>query len=272
MKLPFLKLSHYERIFLANPFPAILLLASNAIHEKPNILIITIAFNNLETIIFQSEQLSKYLMDKHQYIVCDNSTNKIISQKIRNYCNLHKIGYIRLYGNPHNGHEASRSHAISLNWAYRHIIKPSSVRYFGVIDHDIFPIKNTTIIDKLGKSGVYGHLQQRGKKWYLWPGFSFFDKKFLGTKKIDFSPVKGLDTGGANWASIYRHIRKSSLETPIHTYIKYLNGEVVQNTSVERIGDWLHLMNASGWKDGMQKSGIKSLISKVLRKNRDNTQ
>ena len=173
-----------------------------------------------------------------------------------------------MLGNPQNGHEASRSHALSLNWAWRHIVKQSRPRYFGVIDHDIFPIKKTTILDKLSKNRIYGHIQYRGKKWYLWPGFSFFDKQYLDHKKLDFSPVKGLDTGGANWVSIYSHVRQSTLDIPSHTYIKYRDGDVVQNTSVEKIGDWLHLMNASGWKDGKKKSNIQAIISKVLHADR----
>lgn len=232
------------------------------------LLLLSIAYNSLETIKVQLEYLDKNLRDEYQYIVCDNSSDTQESKKIENFCKQSEVGYIRLLGNPYNGVDASKSHGLAINWMYRHVVKPSSARYFGTIDHDIFPIKKTSIINKLRNSKVFGHTQVRGDSWYLWPGFSFFNRMLVGKKKFNFMPVEGLDTGGGNWESIFRLINKSQVSKPVHKYIKYKDGDTIQSTSMEKIGDWLHLINSSGWRDGKKKVRIAQLIQKVLDKDK----
>ncbi len=233
-----------------------------------SLLIFTVSFNSLETIKVQVEYLDKNLRDNYQYIVCDNSSDTHESKKIEHYCKQSKVGYIRLRGNPYNGIDASKSHGIAINWMYRRVVKPSNAEFFGIIDHDIFPIKKTSIINKLRNSKVFGHTQVRGDRWYIWPGFSFFNRVLVGQKIYDFMPVAGLDTGGGNWESIFRLINKSRVITPKHEYIKYKDGDTIQSTSMEMIGDWLHLINGSGWRDGKKKANIAQLIQKVLDKDK----
>lgn len=230
------------------------------------LLLFTIAFNSLEAIQIQAEHLNKYLKDSYVYLVCDNSSNTQVSNTIKEFCTKNDINYIRLIGNPYNGRDASKSHGLSINWIYKHVIKPSNAKYFGVIDHDIFPIKSTSIVDHLKGSKVYGHIQERGDRWYLWPGFSFFNRVLVGQKKFNFMPIAGLDTGGGNWELVFRLVDKSRIITPKHEYIKYKDGGIIQSTSMERIGDWLHLINGSGWRDGKKKDNIKKFIQKALDK------
>jgi len=226
--------------------------------------ILTIAFNNLETIQTQVTYLKKYLKDNFKYIVVDNSTKEEASTQIEKYCKKMKISYVRLLNNPYNGVDPSRSHGMALDWSYRNIIKNSRSRYFGTIDHDIYPVKNTSIIQFLKKTKVWGHYHERENRWYLWPGFSFFDKNGLENINVDFLPVPGLDTGGANWESIYKYLNRNEIKWPVHRYIRYRPGKIVQSSSVEQIGDWIHLINASGWKDGKVKENIDDFIKKIL--------
>lgn len=232
------------------------------------VLIMTVAFNNLETIKVQAKYLAQNISDKYQYIVGDNSTKQDIAKRIEDFCRVSGIGYVRILSNPYNGVDASKSHGIAVNWMYEHLVKQSNARYFGIIDHDIFPIVSTSIIHSIGKIGFYGHIQTRENRWYLWPGFSFFDRKKLGNISYNFLPVSGLDTGGGNWELIYQYADRNRLNKPKHYYIKYRDGDVIQNTSMERIGDWLHLMNASGWKDGETKKDIATLIESVVIKDK----
>lgn len=257
-----------ELLFL-NRAPSTLNLRRETINLTPDtILIFTISFNNLETIKLQNEYLKKNLKDKYKYYVCDNSSDDQISKQIEKYCDEVGVDYLHLMGNPYNGIDVSKSHGIAINWAYRHIIKHSQSKYFGVLDHDIFPIKKTSILKNLKNSPVYGHIQERDDRWYLWPGFSFFNRKILDHKEYNFMPVSGLDTGGGNWKSIFQDINRRLIHVPKHRYIRYEKGDIVQKTSVEMIDSWLHLINASGWHDGNKKENIEKLIRKLLDKDK----
>lgn len=259
-----------EYLFLSIP---LFLFRSHFLNRKlspKRIVIFTIAFNNIETIKLQAKYFSQNIKDNYQYIIGDNSTRIDISNEIEAYCQNSKIGYVRILHNPYNGVDASKSHGLAVNWMYKHIISPSNAEYFGVVDHDIFPTKRTSVIAHLKQVGVFGHVQVRGERWYLWPGFSFFNRNILGKKRYNFLPISGLDTGGGNWDPIYRYIDKSKLDKPKHYYIKYRDGDVVQNTSMEKIGDWLHLMNASGWKDGEVKTNISRLIQNIIDNDKKN--
>lgn len=230
--------------------------------------IVTIAYNNSETIITQHEFIKENIHDRFNYIVIDNSDIENVSQTIARYCQNKNLLYIRLKNNPYNGKDPSRSHGIALNWAYRNIIQQSKSKYFGFIDHDIYPIKNTSIICELKKSTVWGHYQKRSSEWYLWPGLCFFDKSFLSNKKINFLPAPGLDTGGGNWNSLFCKLDQKSVNWPSHKYIRYRKGKLLQSTHAEIIGDWLHLINSSGWKDGHVKTRIRKLIEIILSKSK----
>lgn len=234
--------------------------------NRDSVDILTIAFNNSETIRVQHNYLEDNILDKFCYIVVDNSTDNEASKSIYNYCKNHNIVYLRLENNPYNGIDPSRSHGIALNWAYRNLIKKSNAKYFGTVDHDIYPIRKTQIVKLIKENNVWGHYQQRKLGWYLWPGFSFFDKSIIIDKKVNFLPAPGIDTGGSNWESIYKYINKNAIKWPSHRYIRYGKGAVIQNSHVELIGDWLHLINTSGWKDGKIKKNIKEFINKKILK------
>ena len=232
---------------------------------KNSIDILTIAFNNVKTIEVQHRQLKKNLKDPHTYIVVDNSTRIKAVQEIGAFCRKNGVPYYQISGNPYNGRDPSMSHGLAIDWAYRNIIRPRGASYFGIIDHDIFPIKKTEIICFLKKQPVYGHFQHRGRRWYLWPGFSFYNRMVLDKVIPLFRPIMGLDTGGGNWRVMYKYIDKDKFVWPEHHYVKYRNAPTVQQSSVEVIGDWLHFMAASGWMDNDQTKDVPEILKKIIR-------
>ncbi len=227
------------------------------------LLLITVAFNNLETIKIQYSLLRKYFSNPFCYLVVDNSSDKLISCQIRDYCKEQAIAYarpaLRLY------RSASKSHGSALNWAYHHLVKQTTCRYFGFLDHDIYPTKTTGILQFLSKQPIYGLLQERVEKWYLWPGFCFFDRQFLVDIRLNFSPQEGLvDTGGMNYYNLYRHLDKTRLIFPNQDYRQIADSQIIQESSVELIGDWLHTFNASGWLKLGNASRRELAISKII--------
>lgn len=235
--------------------------------EKKDIDIVTIAFNNDMVIKYQIELLEKYLNDNYYYTVIDNSTDNFVSEKVKRICIEKHAGYIKL---AENKNIASFSHGAALNWAYYNFILKRKLKYFGFIDHDIFPIKETSLIEKLEKSPncCYGSIQEKKKRWYLWPGFCFYRFADVYQKKLNFMPGEGLDTGGMNWFFLYKNIVKESLLKVRHEYKNITKGNVKQINIYEILDEsWIHSINASNWFGaGKEEIGNKEIeLEKLLK-------
>lgn len=235
--------------------------------DPANLLLTTIAFNNLDILKVQYQQLKNNIKDKFFYTIADNSNIPSISEKIKNYCIDQKIMYVKLPSNPYKN--PSKSHGIALNWVYKNIIKKYEPNFFGFLDHDIFPYKETSIISNLNKN-IFGLIQERNEKWYLWAGFCFYNFKNIKNITMNFMPSKGLDTGGANYYKLYKNIDKNNLNKISQTYIDISTESKVlkinssnTGTTVETIGDWIHLMRVSNWnkQENNKTNSIEKIIS-----------
>lgn len=233
------------------------------------LLLITIAFNNSKILKVQHKYLKKNLQEEFIHMIADNSTLPNISREIETYCENGKIPYVKLPSNPYQN--PSKSHGIALEWAYQHIVRKYQPTHFGFIDHDIFPYKETSITSHI-QQGIFGLIQYRNEKWYLWPGFCFYDFKMLKKIKVNFMPTQGLDTGGANYYTLYNKINKDTLSKIPQTYIDISKRKMVPNvnnentaTTIECIGDWIHIMRVSNWNNQKNNkiSSIEEMISQV---------
>lgn len=246
---------------------------------KADILLTVVAFNNLEIIKIQHYYLKKFLKDSFDYVVADNSSKKDISEKIKDFCSANKISYVKIPCNPLTNVRASGSHGVALNWCYKNLIQKYKPKYFGFLDHDIFPLKEVSIIDKL-KGNFYGAI--RSKKdpyWYMWPGFSFF--KYLEVKKyyFNFFPYHAgkdgsifLDTGGSNYFSIFKKIGKESIRTAesklinLITEKEFIKGEDSSQTFEIIDGGWLHLRQIAWREESSNKMEDKEKIISLAEK------
>jgi len=217
--------------------------------SDPDLLdVVTIAFNNPKVVEHQIRLIRKNLADTHSHVVADNSTDPQASEVIRRICGREKAPYILLPRNPYTN---AMSHGSAMTWMFRNYLRKRGARYFGFIDHDIFPLRATSILAYLQTQPCYGHVQQRGTVWYLWAGFSFFNSHYV-PQDLDFTSGstdgEAVDTGGMNWKSFYSKIEKERIRFPTHEYrsIRTTDG-TAQSDRVEVIGDWLHIFNASGW-------------------------
>lgn len=223
--------------------------------------LVTIAFNNEKLIENQINFLKKNISDKFFFTVVDNSNNIDKSKSIQKICENNKVGYIRLPKNPWK--QPNLSHSVALNWVYRNYIKTRNTKYFGFLDHDILPIKKTSVIEKFSDKKMYGLVQERSSRllniWYLWAGFCFYKNDFLKNKKVNFSSaiitttkdMVELDTGGANWKNLYATIDKSNISSAkSHT-----------DDDAQYIDDWIHLEKAS-FKDISQINNFLEKINK----------
>lgn len=225
--------------------------------------LITIAFNNPKMIEYQVKLVKKYVKDNYSYVIADNSTNEVDSIKIKDICIKERIHYLRLPLNPYNGKYSmgSYSNGAAMNYMYKNYIQVRNTRFFGFLDHDIFPIKDSSIVAILKKQAFWGTLrcvptQNNYCCVYPWAGFCFFDKNRFTKKGFDFMPVKGIgDTGASNYIDCFLPIIRTDefLEYEFAD-LKRVDIEGAcgspQSSQYEIInGSWIHYLNASNWSN-----------------------
>lgn len=223
--------------------------------------IFVVAFNDSKLIETQYQFMQKNLQqNQYHYIICDNSNNLEIADKIFEFCQTHNITYYRLpqflYVGP------SHSHGYALNWIYKNLIKKRK-NNFAFIDHDVFPIKPIDLI-KYFMTPLCGAIRERFNCWYPWVAFSFYSFDFMKTKTVNFLPCrykhKHLDTGGKNYKSIYKNINSDLWLSLPEKYIDTTTGKdftahnlsnkeadkIVYNQIIEIIDDkWLHIIGGA---------------------------
>jgi hypothetical protein len=242
-----------ECLTLAQKPKAICHLPLSPLKEK-SLDIITVAFNNVELIQYQEQFLRKFIQDPYHHIVVDNSTDFKVREQLYQFCLENKIAYISLPKNFLNWVGGSYSHAAALNYVYKHIIVKRQPFAFGQIDHDLFPTRPISIINKLSQQPIYGPLRLRDRWWYLSAIMSFFQYDFVKDKKVDFMPVTPrniyLDSGGGNWYDIYSKLDRNRLVFPSECIEPLRDGGDRHGDSLEFFDDklWLHTINGSCWK------------------------
>lgn len=233
--------------------------------------IYTIAFNNEDVICSQYMLLKKNFKDPFNYTVADNSNIIEKQKKIFEFCKKNNISYVKVKQRLF----PRMKHPDAINWIYHNYIKHRKANYVGILDHDVFPIKPVEIIKYLQEVPLYGLIQTRNDKWYLWPGFNFFRFDFLMNKKIDFSTCSELnmDTGGTNWYSLYKDFDRNKLIPVDQSYknirtgidLKFPEGNA-QSDLIEFFDEkWIHTICASGWTEiGNKNQVVKNILESYL--------
>lgn len=216
--------------------------------------VITVAFNSSELIRVQYQFLQKNLKDKYQQIIVDNSTDEKVREEIFDFCEQKGLVYFGLPKNLLNKVGSSYSHAMALNYTYRHLIRQRRPFAFGQIDHDLFPIAPISIVEKIRRQPVYGPFRHRERCWYLSAIMTFFCYDWVASRKVDFMPVMPdkvyLDSGGGNWYGLYSQLDRNALEFPTECIEALREGGDRHGDSLEYFDEkrWLHTINGSCWK------------------------
>jgi hypothetical protein len=229
--------------------------------EAPALDLATVSYNSPLVVHYQAKLLGKYLRDAYTHTVFDNSPPGRPRDAIRELCTRDGIGYVELPQTPFTGNP-SKHHGAALNWVCRRYFAARSSRCFGFLDHDIFPCRATSIVESLNGAAMYGRIDERDERWYLWPGFCFYSRARVRPGRLDFLPAPGLDTGGGNWRRLYRTMDRSRVPAVEPSLERLREGGDKQSDMVERMGDWIHTINASEWKDA---KGKMDLVETLLR-------
>jgi hypothetical protein len=224
-------------------------------NKENTIDLITIAFNNTHVLKHQIKKIKKNITDKnYTHIIADNSSNLVCRDEIKRICRDEGVAYISI---PINQKIINRldsfAHSAALNWTYYQLVLKRRPRWFGFLDHDIYPLCPYRIEDKISNQPFYGRKIVTHSYWYLWAGFLFFELAPVETLHVDFSPAKinktNLDTGGALYASLYH--KENPENYAFAQNIRFGLNLIGYNFAdeVDFIDNcWFHSTNASAWR------------------------
>ncbi len=208
-------------------------------------ILVTIAFEDPSGLAMHMSLVQRYVEFDVHIIVENSRDDESIALNREVAASLGGL-YLRLPPNPWTKRNDSRSHGISLNWMWHNIIRPARPHAFGFIDDDMFPIEPVDPFAPLASHGFYGDQRFAGDRWFLWAGYCFFLFDAVCDKKVDFGLdwFIGLDTGGANWEVLYRHIDRKSLPLRIVERMEAIPGISQDGAYFEKRHEWIHEV---GW-------------------------
>lgn len=251
--------------------------------QRNRCLVITIAFNNSEFIHYQILLLKKYFRDEFSHCIVDNSSDLKQKSEIKNRCIANRISYCSVPPNPYKN---TKSHGAAMHWAYFQLIKKFPFQYFGFLDHDIFPIADFCLKDKLDQ-GIYGRVihayHENGYQeirtdqipyWSLWAGFCFFESTrikayFPWTFNFFSKHFPGgyfLDTGGGLWNQLYSKLDYPSKSASFEEVeIDKFFGDGNQQEKFEILdGRWVHFVSLSNWRTISDLESKKEKLTRYL--------
>lgn len=251
----------YTNIFLAHVCKTTAWFAFHSLKTRlrgSECLLVTTAFNNPDVLRHQHRLLSRNVSKPHVWLVVDNSSSQKSSRDIRDYCNTHGVAYWRMRFNPYSAHNPSRSHGFALNVAWNRIKNHSRAEIVGFLDHDIFPVSQFSPTDMLERQPVWGRLQEKGGRWYIWPGLMFVQREFAQLWGLDFMPTSWGDTGAANADLLLRELLRDDLQFPAErsVQIRHSDATVYQGDFIDEIDGWIHTINGSYWKPVPSKEDL----------------
>ena len=236
---------------------------------QPTHLVTTIAFNDVQTITWQLSLTRHYLYES-TLLVCDNSSDASAAEKIQRVCSELGVEYLRLPANPWTGKNPSRSHGIAMNWTWKNVIRPSSPKTFGFLDHDLYPLGSATPHREIGELPCFGDKRWAGDRWFLWAGYCFFDFASVASLPLDFGLdwFLGLDTGGANWDVLYRRLDPKSFSQRPLIEVAALPDVPLKKAYYETRGDdWIHEVGVAG--DPELRPRKRAVIERLLKPHLD---
>lgn len=181
--------------------------------------------------------------------VADNSSDPAARAANARICRARDVPYLPLPRNPE--WNPCRSHGIALNWVWHNVFVPLRPRVAGFIDHDCFPTAPVDLVARMDGCVAYGLRTDSWKLpgvWNLWPGYCFLKPTAFDPGVVDFKHriELGLDTGGGNWAGVYRRLAPDQVTAVTDGAAMVDLGTGAAPLTLQRIdGSFLHLAGAS---------------------------
>ena len=229
--------------------------------QKP--LVVTIAFNDAALVRAQIESFARESAEEFVFLLADNSPSSDVSRRMKEAVEGTGAVYVRL---PYNFYTNSRgkakpgrgslSHSVALDWVWKYIVRKVNPPAVVVLDHDVFPLGPFSISSILSRHLAVGPIREGSSRWTTWPGLTFFRYRDLGRKDLTFTPSGDLDSGAGLWGSLYQYLDKNKdVRFMTQSFLNVVEGSAEVKSQIEIIDDsWLHLIDGSGWFDGVGKA------------------
>lgn len=229
--------------------------------------LVTIAFQDPEILELQIELVRRFVVhDVH--LIVDNSSRGEAAEANAAIAARFDTPYVRLPENPWNGVHGSRSHGAAMTWAWNKVLRPAAPRAFGFLDDDLFPIQAVDPFAPLAEVPFHGSVRTAGERWFLWAGYCFYRFDAVRDLDLDFGQdwFRKLDTGGANWALLYRHAEPSSFPRDPVEHRPILPGVPQSDAQIQIRGAWLHESNWDTRPDllPVKRKAVVRLLTDIL--------
>lgn len=208
--------------------------------------IVIVTFNiDSRIFILQVQAIKRFCKDdNYQIIVFDNSDNIEKSKAIQYHAGQLDTSYKKVSA---GSKDFSESHAFAATMSYS--ILKESFNYFFYLDHDCIPVKDFSVVDRLGEDKIIAGLgQNSGKNTYFWPGCVMWNNNLIDSKLIDFYPHGTLDTGAGLRHVINKYGQDKCIffdeiycGNPHFTKGKYNYYSMLDDET------YMHFVNASNW-------------------------
>lgn len=251
--------------------------------SQSNLLLLTVAYNNVEFIRLQISLLKKNFKDDFYHCIVDNSSDPFVRVEIQEICKVLNVSY---FGIPYNFYKNNKSHAAAMHWSYFQIINKHKFEYFGFLDHDIFPFCSFSLKHRFNQ-GIYGRVvnsyfhggyQEKISDlvpyWSIWAGFCFFKSSFFKSSfPWDFNFFSKhfpggyfLDTGGGLWNLVYSKLKyPGKLASYYKIFLEENSNSGDQNDGFEIIDDsWIHFVSLSNWRSISDLEKKKQIFETIL--------
>jgi hypothetical protein len=175
-------------------------------------------------------------------LVFDNSRSEEARRKIRRVCAEHAAPYLPLPEN--RTRHVNRSHGLAMSWVFEHVIRAIRPDVFGYIDHDMIPIGECRLAHRLDTQACYGLINRGSDCWNLWAGYCLFRYREVEHRRLNFlyDFSRGVDTGGRNWDSLYRHLDARALAFAEEAHVELENPETGKARTVQIVDrTWAHI-------------------------------
>jgi hypothetical protein len=205
-----------------------------------NVLIV-VAFEQPLALHWLLYQARRHVQD-FTILVFDNSRTEEARSKIRRVCADHTAPYLALPAN--RTRHVNRSHGLAMTWIFEHVIRAVRPGIFGYIDHDMIPISECRLAHRLDTQACYGLINRGLDCWNLWAGFCLFRYRDVEHRSMNFlyDFSRGVDTGGRNWGSLYRHLNARTLAFAEEAYVELKNAESGKSRMVQIVDHtWAHI-------------------------------
>lgn len=236
--------------------------------QEKNIILV-IAFNSCDIIKVQYESLVKHCTFQYDYIVVDNSTDKIQAKLLQDFCLINKLTYCKVLNNPYQW--PSFSHAYALNAAMKFVASTYGIfENLIILDHDI--VAFDSVGAEIFSSLVINVDSSTPDRLSPWAGYMCLQGVVEGIKEFDFRPCvrdgRIFDTASNLPHGItmtHRHIYpKRNFQSELDRNLQFSGMEIIDDK-------WLHVVNFSNWAPANQsiksidsvRSKIKSLEAKI---------